>query len=124
MTDREKLIELLREVQYLGGLEEKIADHLIANGIIVLPCKVGDTVYIIRECSCYNDPNVSRRYREKCAERVYLGNSVKKCTHCGYVSETKLDLKHLADLGKNVFLTKEDAEAELSRRKENDYGYL
>ncbi len=24
---REKLIELLREVQYLGGLEGKVADH-------------------------------------------------------------------------------------------------
>ena len=33
MTDREKLIELLRDVQYLGGLEEKIADHLLANGV-------------------------------------------------------------------------------------------
>ena len=32
---REKLIELLRDVQYLGGLEEKIADHLIANGVII-----------------------------------------------------------------------------------------
>ena len=32
---REKLIELLRDVQYLGGLEEKIADHLIANGVTV-----------------------------------------------------------------------------------------
>ena len=32
---REKLIELLREVQYLGGLEEKIADHLIANGVVI-----------------------------------------------------------------------------------------
>lgn len=35
MTDREKLIKLLREVQYLGGLEENIADHLIANGVTV-----------------------------------------------------------------------------------------
>lgn len=37
MPDRvkEKLVELLREVQYLGGLEEKIADHLIANGVTV-----------------------------------------------------------------------------------------
>lgn len=35
MTMREKLIELLRDVQYLGGLEEKIADHLIANGVTV-----------------------------------------------------------------------------------------
>ena len=33
MDTREKLVELLREVQYLGGLEEKIADHLIANGV-------------------------------------------------------------------------------------------
>lgn len=32
---RKKLIELLRDVQYLGGLEEKIADHLIANGVTV-----------------------------------------------------------------------------------------
>jgi hypothetical protein len=32
---REKLIELLRDVQYLGGLEEKIADHLIANGVTI-----------------------------------------------------------------------------------------
>lgn len=35
MGMREKLIELLREVQYLGGLEEKIADHLIANGVTI-----------------------------------------------------------------------------------------
>jgi hypothetical protein len=33
MSDKEKLVELLREVQYLGGLEEKIAAHLIANGV-------------------------------------------------------------------------------------------
>lgn len=32
---REKLIELLRDVQYLGGLEEKIAHHLIANGVSI-----------------------------------------------------------------------------------------
>lgn len=30
---RERLIELLSQAQYLGGLEEKIADHLIANGV-------------------------------------------------------------------------------------------
>lgn len=35
MTDREKMIELLRDVQYLGGLEEKIADHLLANGVTI-----------------------------------------------------------------------------------------
>ena len=35
MSVREKLVELLRDVQYLGGLEEKIADHLIAHGVTV-----------------------------------------------------------------------------------------
>lgn len=35
MDVREKLLELLRDVQYLGGLEEKIADHLLANGVTV-----------------------------------------------------------------------------------------
>ena len=32
---KEKLVELLSQVQYLGGLEDKIADHLIANGVTV-----------------------------------------------------------------------------------------
>ena len=32
---REKLIELLSQVQFLGGLEEKVADHLIANGVTI-----------------------------------------------------------------------------------------
>ena len=35
MNVRGKLVELLRDVQYLGGLEEKIADHLISNGVTV-----------------------------------------------------------------------------------------
>ena len=35
MDVREKLLELLRDVQYLGGLEEKIADNLIENGVTV-----------------------------------------------------------------------------------------
>lgn len=30
---REKLAKILREVQYLGGLEYQIADRLIANGV-------------------------------------------------------------------------------------------
>ena len=37
---RENLIELVSQVQYLGGLEEKVADHLIANDVVqVVRCK-------------------------------------------------------------------------------------
>ena len=30
---KEKLVELISSVQYLGGLEEKLADYLINNGV-------------------------------------------------------------------------------------------
>lgn len=33
MATEKRLTELLRDVQYLGGLEEKMADHLLANGV-------------------------------------------------------------------------------------------
>ena len=47
MTDRDRLIELIAHVQYMGGLESRLADHLLANGVIVPPCKVGGDVYWI-----------------------------------------------------------------------------
>lgn len=55
---REKLIELLSQVQYLGGLEEKIADHLIANGVTIqkwipvterLPEKGAGNVLVVKQ---------------------------------------------------------------------------
>lgn len=40
MGMREKLIELIGHVQYLGGLELALADHLIANGVTIpVHCK-------------------------------------------------------------------------------------
>lgn len=47
---REKLIELLDHATKVFRFDawentDKIADHLIANGVTVLPVQVGDTVY-------------------------------------------------------------------------------
>ena len=52
---RDRLIELLRDTfNYTKGVcidfDEAVkinADHLLANGVVVPPCKVGDTVYLI-----------------------------------------------------------------------------
>ena len=48
MTDRDRLIESLFTSDYFDYYEkhrcEQIADHLLANGVIVPPCKVGDYV--------------------------------------------------------------------------------
>ena len=56
---RDRLVELIKETHCVDVWDdynddfkkpdpiEKLADHLIANGVIVPPCKVGDTVYCI-----------------------------------------------------------------------------
>lgn len=52
-NDRDRLVELLQEYtdnNNGGGSNHGRADHLIANGVVLPPCKVGDTVYCI-----YND---------------------------------------------------------------------
>ncbi len=48
MTDRDRLIELLQDYLY----SEQIADHLLANGVIVPPCEVGDKVAVRACCEC------------------------------------------------------------------------
>lgn len=65
MNQREKLIELLSE-HHSGNYAEaqRIADHLLANGVVVLPCKC-------EECE-YHD-NFGRY-------GVYVGADVHYCT--------------------------------------------
>lgn len=51
MTDRERLIGLMIEAKRTdpetGSFTDYLADYLIEHGVIVLPCKVGDTVYYV-----------------------------------------------------------------------------
>lgn len=47
---RERLVELLIEYDTMRMMRHSIedcADHLLANGVIVPPCKVGDEVYVV-----------------------------------------------------------------------------
>ena len=48
MTERERLIELLDIIIQPGQKTlGDIADYLLANGVVVLPCRVGDIMYYI-----------------------------------------------------------------------------
>ena len=85
--------------------------------IIELPCKLGDPVYIIRDCSCYNGQPDGTKI--KCSNKVYLGKRLRK-DHCGYVSAEKFGLKHIADFGKTCFLTREEAETALEKLSRKD----
>lgn len=81
---------------------------------VVLPCKLGNPVHIIRECLCYCAEENHKNKRRKCSGKVYLGKRL-RTHHCGYVCEAMFDLKHLANFGKTVFLTREEAEAALAK---------
>jgi hypothetical protein len=101
MTERERIIEII-----MNGCKPLIsptqagraADALLANGVIVLPCKVGDTIYR------RGDP-IKKIYEWEVEhieiyadEIVFIDDSDNKFT--------------ISDIGKTVFLSREDAEKE------------
>ena len=110
MTERERLIKLLDEriaIQECSFSPDKplttdsIADYLLEHGVIVPPCKVGDTVY----------------YMYEGGGRVYEG----VVTSFTYVSDTKSFGIHCDGIygkyGVYVFPTREEAEAALEERR-------
>ena len=95
MTDRDKLIELIEE-WYKETPTQYLANYLLANGVIVPPCKVGDVVW---EINTENPFEEDLRVMETKVERFFVG--------------TSLDIHSMDCIGKTVFLTKEDAEEKL-----------
>lgn len=109
---KETLIELIQNA--VGGCArnwaEVIADHLIANGVIVPPVKVGQTVYKIS------------RNKVKGCEVVFVGLSAdEKCSYFNFVENYadgtfyKAHSMGFNAIGKIVFLTREAAEAALQK---------
>ena len=134
MTDRDRLIELKRQaVNYAlekadkrGGLVciDDEVDYLLANGVIVPPCKVGDVVYIknipliIQFLHIENEVYYVVQFDcDDCGECPFYEDEVSfegehDCKTNGYIQFTE------KDIGKTVFLTKEEAEAKLKELKE------
>ena len=119
MTDRDRLIELIRkgkkaftksDVTYI---EEYLADHLLANGVIVLPCKVGDTVYFLER-----HPERFGGTKINTAEVVRMKLTVSHKGMCIWFFVTYRDINGNDTCGeimygKTAFLTKEEAEQAL-----------
>ena len=135
MTERERLIELLRNAPrtntVYGDIKLKepvqtlqtIADHLLANGVIVPPCKLGDTYYTIQRY-CNTDPYDTEKEPVMAWDcEKYCGRS--DCSFSEYrIEEHKFGtvnfiLRTERDFGKTVFLTKEEAEKALERSKKD-----
>lgn len=116
---RDRLIKILQDLALsdepcVDGLFEwadSIADHLLAEGVIVPPCKVGDAVY----------------YPSFGTNRVLLYKviSIKLNSKGLYVvcenHLSKSQMTHKAEqIGKTIFLTKEEAERALAERRTNN----
>ena len=143
---RDRLIELIKDLaeNLVANCDEecdackhgdcvgKVADHLLANGVIVPPVKVGQTVYVI-EPKWYGIWGEDEHECRRC-EHFYEGGMGdppdcslgKNC--CYRICEKEADLRNLADWitpngftgkiawGKTVFLTHEEAEQALEER--------
>lgn len=119
---KERLIELLKEDFYNEYDFDAIADHLIANGFILLPCKVGDTVYVLetfpdsdkcKDCEYFYEGGMGDF---PSCEKTIRGDRAAECIEITEVIVTEKLLHwwlYMNAFGKTVFLTKEEAEAAL-----------
>ena len=104
---RDRLIELLRKsgASFERALPEDIADYLLANGVIVPLCKVGDSCYPLWHSR--NKPIVER----KISRITYSARNI----IIGYYENDGQYRPPLRTriLGEDVFLTREEAEKAL-----------
>ena len=108
MTDRERLIDLMidakRTEPETGSFTDYLADYLLEHGVIVPPCKVGDRVYRPSDClGVVQFVIISFNIYE--SEMLFTDDSE--------------NIIYLSDIGKTVFLTREEAERALKERKNN-----
>ena len=50
-NDRARLVELINHHtsrEYMDGDNDRLADHILEDGWIRLPCKIGETLYLIQ----------------------------------------------------------------------------
>ena len=137
MTDRERLIELIEagtRIAYDRSLEdvkrivkenhhfnsatdrtvsvsEMVADYLLENGVIVMPVKIGEVVYEI-----YDDEIIEARIN-----RIDIYEDV-----VDIYTQTEIfddfdddDWFSLTDIGKTLFITREEAEKALKESEDN-----
>lgn len=83
-----------------------IADHLLAEGVIVPPVKVGQTVYS-KKCNAY----IVEGIHYKNGSFLFGGNRENK-------EGTPQSVWLESDIGKTVFLTREEAEKALAERRD------
>ena len=127
MTDRERLIEILKlgscPSPYLCDenckyanlercYEERTADLLLEHGVVLMPCKVGDRVY---EVTGRKTVSV---YKVKAIRVELFSLFIEWDIVEGFVWQSLSGI-NADEIGKTVFLTREEAEKALKECKDN-----
>ena len=96
------------------------ADHLIENGVIVPPCKVGQTIYYHFQ---FSNKRILPFTRKAKVKKIYCTNNKWDFVVDVELIDTKekgiMKSFHFSDFWQTVFLTKEEAEKVLKEREEN-----
>lgn len=120
MTDRERITEILKaytkkhNIMASSVIFEEYADELVANGVILPPCKVGDKVYVIYPDPRYNWGNKELKILELKVHAFRYFNNKMTVEIRGNGNYITWDI---SCFGANVFLTKEEAEQALKERE-------
>lgn len=115
---RERLVELLNneisrlvltDIDFVWTCEKinYLADYLISNNVVVLPCKAGDIIYIIGEIT-------SQIVCDTIHHIMYNGKEFCLVTESGVLVLVE------QQLGKTIFLTKPEAEAKLKEMRDGN----
>lgn len=132
---REKLIELLKKAdrnasdKFITDYNDAIADNaefLLANGVIVPPCKVGDTVYVKWRLSRHSNDGIypakvyALRWDEKKNNfRVCVDGDFEISAYGGKYTHRYQGTFAWNNFGKTVFLSIEEAEKALAKRSKS-----
>lgn len=124
MTNREKLKQLLINTpncdndcslceynytddkceEHLSGI---MADHLLSNGVIVLPCKVGDTIYLFAKYS--KSPIV-----KGCVDEIRIDSSSRGTWIIVMKDEYNRRIAFFEDeIGDTIFFSEEEIKAKI-----------
>ena len=116
MTDRERLIDLMIDAKRTdpetGSFTEYLADYLLEHGVIVPPCKVGDRLYEVTGRKTVSVYKV-RAIRVEMFSLFIEWDIVE-----GFVWQSLSGI-NADEIGKTVFLTREEAERALKERENN-----
>lgn len=127
---KDRLIELIKHIPYGVSVGakfeqhfcEKVADHLLANGVIVPPCKVGDTLWVnwLRFKEKYETHPVTvyafRCDTKKNNMRICVEGQFEISAYGGSYTHYYKGTFAWNSVGKTVFFTKEEAEKALAER--------